>query len=231
MILYAPIDAAALSDAYARDDADPGGGYTCYGGSGVDSRMIAPWAPGSDQWHYPEGTGVVMEEGQMLILQMHYSNASDEPLDSTTVNLHIQEDVEQQLWTDFYVHSDIQIPPSEVAHVESLTRKISAFSGYDGPISLRAVGPHLHKMGIASSATILREDGTSSCLIDVPYYDFNWQRVYTLREPIVLQPDDRLEIECVYDSTGQESTTYWGDGTNDEMCLMTVFATTPAGGQ
>ena len=231
MILYAPIDAAALSEAYARDDADPEAGYQCYGGPGIDSRMIAPWAPGSDQWYYPEGTGVIMEEGQILILQMHYSNAGDESLDATTVNLHIQETVEEELWTEFYVHSDIRIPPGEPSHVESLNQKIRRFSGYDGPISLRAVGPHLHKMGIASSATLIREDGTSSCLIDVPHYDFNWQRVYPLREPLVLQPDDRMEIECVYDSTGQDGMTYWGDGTNDEMCLMTVFATIPSGSQ
>ena len=61
-------------------------------------------------------------------------------------------------------------------------------------------------------------------MIDVPHYDFDWQRVYTFEEPIVLQPEDKLEIECVFDSSDVSYTTYWGDGTNDEMCLMTVFA-------
>ena len=61
-------------------------------------------------------------------------------------------------------------------------------------------------------------------MIDVPHYDFNWQRVYTFEEPIILQPEDKLEIECVFDASDINTTTYWGDGTNDEMCLMTVFS-------
>lgn len=227
MILYAPTGDSALNQAYAMDAADSGPGYACYGGPGVDNRMIAPWAPGSDQWFYPEGTGILMEEGQILILQMHYSNASEDTLDSTTVNLHVEETVDHQLWSEFFVYGDIAIPPGETEHVESTTSQIQNFSGYDGPLYLEAIGPHMHKMGVSGSARLIRADGTESCLIDVPSYDFNWQRVYTFVEPVLLQPDDRLEIECVYDSSSAESTTYWGDGTNDEMCLMTVFATLP----
>ena len=108
MILYAATSRAALNDLYALDAADEGPGYTCFGGIGVnESRMIAPWAPGSDQWHYPEGTGVHMEKDQILVLQMHYSNASDDPLDSTTVNLNVVEQVDNPL---VLCHSDLEIP-------------------------------------------------------------------------------------------------------------------------
>ncbi len=223
MILYAPLGEQALQQAYALDAADPGIGYSCYGGPGVDNRMIAPWAPGSDQWFYPTDTGVRMATGQMLILQMHYSNASEETLDSTTVNLNIQETIGTELSTDFYVNSDIEIPPNKNEHVETLKRSVRSFSGLDVPLLVHAIGPHLHKLGISSSAKIIRGNN-EECMIDVPHYDFNWQRVYTFEEPIVLQPEDKLEIECVFDSSDIANTTYWGDGTNDEMCLMTVFA-------
>jgi hypothetical protein len=227
MILYAPLGSGALQQAYALDEADPGPGYSCYGSPGVDNRMIAPWAPGSDQWYYPEGTGVSMEEGQMLILQMHYSNASEETLDSTTVNLNIQETIGTELSTEFFTNGDLEIPPNKEAHVERVTRTIRNFSGYNGPIKVHAIGPHLHKLGVSGSARIIRSDDSESCIIDVPSYDFNWQRVYTYTEPILLQPDDRMEITCVFDSTSVDAMTYWGDGTNDEMCLMTVFASVP----
>lgn len=227
MILYAPTSENALSQAYQLDEADPGPGYSCYGDPKVDNRMIAPWAPGSDQWYYPDGTGVRMEEGQILILQMHYSNASEDPLDSTTVNLNVQETINQELYTSFFVHSNIAIPPGETEHTESINRKVKFFSGYDGPLQLRAMGPHMHKLGISSSSKLVKEDGTESCLMDVPYYDFNWQRVYTYTEPVLMQPDDMFELNCVFDSTSQTGTTYFGDGTGDEMCLMTVFASVP----
>lgn len=227
MILYAPTSNGALQQAIALDESDSGPGYPCFGGPGVENRMIAPWAPGTDQWYYPQGTGIRMNEGQILILQMHYSNASDNPLDSTTVNLSIQSTVDKEIFTEFFVHGNIEIPPNSTSHTESLTRKVQYFSGYDGPLMLYAIGPHLHKLGVSSSAHLVREDGSESCIIDVPYYDFNWQRVYTYQNPIRLEPNDRFEINCEFDSTGKNTATYWGDGTNDEMCLMTVFATLP----
>ena len=49
-----------------------------------------------------------MNEGQILILQMHYSNASDNPLDSTTVNLDIQPTVDKEIYTEFFVHGDLK---------------------------------------------------------------------------------------------------------------------------
>ena len=224
MILYAPANTAALNQAYQMDAADDGPGYSCYGSPQVENKMIAPWAPGSDQWHYPEGTGVRMEVGQKLILQMHYSNASEDPLDSTTVNLNIQESVTHELITDFFVYSDLEIPPNTGEHVEKVRRTVRQFSGRNTPLFLRAIGPHLHKLGVSSSAQLIREDGSESCLIDVPSYDFNWQRAYTYEDAILVQPDDQIELECVFDSTGVNSTTYWGDFTNDEMCLLVVFA-------
>ena len=227
MILYAPTSDEALQQAITFDEADPGPGYSCYGDPKVENRMIAPWAPGSDQWYYPQGTGIRMNEGQVLILQMHYSNASDNPLDSTTVNLNIQPTVDKEIYTEFFVHSDLEIPPNESSHTESTTRKVRSFSNYDGPLMLYAIGPHLHKLGVSSSARLIREDGSESCLIDVPYYDFNWQRVYTYQNPVRMEPNDRFEINCEFDSSNKSTTTYWGDGTNDEMCLMTVFATLP----
>ena len=111
--------------------------------------------------------------------------------------------------------------------METLKRKVKVFSGYNGPLELRAMGPHMHKLGISSSVSLTKEDGTESCLMDVPYYDFNWQRVYTYSEPVLMQPDDMFELNCVFDSTEQSGTTYFGDGTGDEMCLMTVFASVP----
>ena len=56
-----------------------------------------------------------MEEGQILILQMPEA-ASEDPLDSTTVNLNVQETVNQELYTSFFVHSDISIPGGQSEH-------------------------------------------------------------------------------------------------------------------
>ena len=35
----------------------------------------------------------------------------------------------------------------------------------------------------------------------------------------MLQPGDNIDIVCNYKSTSKDSTTYYGDGTSDEMCF------------
>lgn len=227
MILYAPESEEALQQAFQLDQEDDAPGYTCFGGAGVDSRMIAPWAPGSDQWYYPDGAGVLMEENQFLILQMHYSNASDDPLDSTIVNLNIVDQVEKEIITWFYIHSELEIPPNQKEHLESASFTMRNYTGYQGDLELLALGPHMHKLGRASSSKLIHPDGTETCLIDVPSYDFNWQRAYTYTNPVTIKPADRMELSCIFDSTSTEETTSWGDGTGDEMCLMTMFTYVP----
>jgi hypothetical protein len=82
----------------------------------------------------------------------------------------------------------------------------------------------MHKLGVAEQGWIEHADDTETCLLDVPRWDFNWQLTYVFEEPVIIQPDDRIGMRCTYDSTSVTETTNWGDGTGDEMCLMTMFA-------
>jgi hypothetical protein len=34
---------------------------------------------------------------------------------------------------------------------------------------------------------------------------------------------DSFNIRCVYNSMGKNETTTWGEGTDDEMCLATIY--------
>ncbi|MBP6824752.1 MAG: hypothetical protein KA368_24610, partial [Acidobacteria bacterium] len=70
----------------ALDAAEPGAGYTCFGGPGFDisaslndviagkSFMLGGWAPGVRGYFSPEGTGTKMPGGtnDRVVLQVHY---------------------------------------------------------------------------------------------------------------------------------------------------------------
>ncbi len=219
MIVYAPADDAALADAYALDDADPEPGYQCFGDARVNSSMLAPWAPGTQSWYFPEGTGVRMEAGRPVVVQMHYNNGSEDNSDDTVVNLKVQESVETELFPFFWVDGSLNIPPGEGAHVEESSRKLGV--GVD--VKLWGVAPHMHKLGVSEQGWIEHADGSETCLLDVPRWDFNWQLTYVFEEPVIISPEDRIGMRCTYDSTSVTETTTWGDGTGDEMCLMTMF--------
>ena len=63
-------------------------------------------------------------------------------------------------------------------------------------------------------------------MLDIPRYDFNWQLLYRLHEPLALQAGDTLVFAAWYDnSAGNQAnpdpttTVRWGPQTFDEMHL------------
>ena len=61
----------------------PGGGAPRSPNAGV----IAGWAPGQDPVRYPQSSGILMQPGDVLVIQMHYHYASKAVADRTTVRL------------------------------------------------------------------------------------------------------------------------------------------------
>jgi hypothetical protein len=76
-----PVDVA---EARQLDVAAPGDGWTCFGGTGIKGRgrglsalggaaWITSWAPGGGERFAPKGTGVVLEPGTQVVMQVHYN--------------------------------------------------------------------------------------------------------------------------------------------------------------
>lgn len=42
---------------------------------------------------------------------------------------------------------------------------------------------------------------------------------HSFNSPIQLQPGDEIRVDCMYQSTDKNTTTYYGEGTSDEMCF------------
>lgn len=97
-ILYR-VRSAQVQAAQQRDEADPGQGWSCFGGPdlpavggdavrSLDSApWLAAWAPGGRESRYPEGTGVFLEKGSSVILQVHYNLLAGDGPDTTSVKL------------------------------------------------------------------------------------------------------------------------------------------------
>ena len=61
-------------------------------------------------------------------------------------------------------------------------------------------------------------------MVDIPSWDFDWQRSYRFAEPVRVEPGDAITVSCTWDNTTDADVT-WGDGTGDEMCLGTMYLT------
>jgi hypothetical protein len=220
IVMFSLEDDAAVQQALALQDQDAEPGYRCFGSAGVgNSRIVGAWTPGVPVVRYPEGTGVALDPGRPIVVQMHYNFGSSGMLDETAIDVQLGEGT--PLLPVIFVDSELSIPPDVGDHVEE---SVTSFDG-DAPVELVAVFPHMHQIGRTMHVEIESAGGTT-CAADVPRYDFHWQELYRYTTPVSLQPGDQVRLQCHFSSLGRDGTTTWGEGSGDEMCAVVFFART-----
>ncbi|HTZ09689.1 MAG TPA: hypothetical protein VMB72_11480 [Acidimicrobiales bacterium] len=90
-------------------------------------------------------------------------------------------------------------------------------------------GAHMHLLGV--SFTMVLNPGTPGArtILNVPDYNFHYQKAYNLSAPVAVAPGDKVQVNCTYNpALGQQLPLLrrvpphfvtWGDGSADEMCL------------
>jgi len=94
ILFRAPPD--ALAAARARDAADPGEGWTCFGGTGLEGRdavsdapWLGAWAPGGKEQVLAKDVGIPMKAGSQVIMQVHYNLLAGPRPDVTSAQLRL----------------------------------------------------------------------------------------------------------------------------------------------
>ena len=88
---------------------------------------------------------------------------------------------------------------------------------------------HMHLLGRSMTMTVNPGTPRADTVLNVPNYDFNYQRSYDLKHWVKVEPGDKVQMTCTYDpSLASELPALrkapahfvtWGDGSSDEMCL------------
>lgn len=107
----------------------------------------------------------------------------------------------------------------------------ASFVGADGEV-LSVLG-HEHELGDWFRLTLNPGAPDELVLLDIPDWNFDWQYNYIPADPVVIEPDDVIRIECGWDRSRRDPSlepayVVWADGTDDEMCFATI-ATRPVG--
>ncbi len=233
-----------------KDAADDGPGYTCFGGPGVGTQSptdpnsvtwLGVWAPGGTGHDFPAGTGIKVEPGSTVILQVHYNTLYADPVpDQSSFTVKLDDQVAHPAFFVPYTNpawlrgDNMLIPAGTADTTHTFTFDIGSMLHRD--LVIRDVGFHMHTLGDTGRLWIERADGTEDCLLDIPRWNFDWQFMYRLQTPTVLHPGDKLGIECQWDNTADNQPVVdgqqlpprdvaWGDGTTDEMCLGLFYVT------
>jgi hypothetical protein len=236
------IPPAQVAEFAALDAADPGPGYPCFGGPGGERpQWLGSWVPGTTSAALPAGTGVLVEPGSKIVVQMHYHPLAGAAPDRSTLAVRTADSVERRAfvvpftdpaWVSNTTPMEIPAGAAEVTHgfavdlVKFLPLALPDSGLMAGdPLVIHAAALHMHTLGVAGSLTVERADGDDDCLLSIPRWDFNWQGSYQLRAPVRLAAGDRLALSCTWNNAAGQETVYWGEGTGDEMCLGVVYVT------
>jgi len=230
---------------YEQLDADEAGaGYTCFGGSGGSAQQgLGGWVPGTRGLDFPEGTGIKIEAGSTIILQVHYNTqAGSTETDTTSMDLRLGDTVEKEAQQMGWLNPQwlsgsmpIDAGDANAAHSFSFSpvtalQLLGATTASE--VTVYSAGLHMHQLGTSGKLAINGGD----CLLQIDDWDFNWQGDYTFKEPIKMGASDQLSIDCSWDNSLMNQPMVdgspmpprdvnWGEGTSDEMCLGTFYWT------
>jgi hypothetical protein len=252
LFLIDPDLSAVVDGADAVDG--KGQGYSCFGSAappgheGMPTKLLGAWTPGSGGLDFPEGTGIRVEPGSRVVLQMHYSTTTDEPpSDLTRVHFKLDAEIEDNggflPWLDIGWPSNPQsmrIPAGEANVVHEYVGDPTASPLYgefvagvdpDEGIFVHGVLPHMHKLGSSFWLQLERADGTEERIIEIRRWDFDWQSRYTFAQPVRLPKGAVVHAELHYDNSSNNPVNpnappkrvRWGRETNDEMGSVTLL--------
>jgi peroxiredoxin len=197
-----------------------------YGPNGINEFEIlnqgiglGAYAPGNSINTYPENSGFPLKAGGGLMLQMHYTVTGKEAVDASEIGLYLwDEPPARQVLGGSAADLDIYIPPFEAGHEMIATKKFRK----DAYLSM--LGPHMHYRGYDANFKLVFPDGREQEILNVPNYQFNWQKVYDFKEPIFLPAGTEMVYRATFDNSAMNpfnpdpsAEITWGEQTWQEM--------------
>ncbi|XP_054712573.1 DBH-like monooxygenase protein 1 isoform X2 [Uloborus diversus] len=209
-------------------------GHICYHPNMPDSMrkcdgVFLAWGVGGGDTVLPEHVGIPLEPSpsSYFMLEIHYDNPQLKSgiKDSSGLRLYYTPKLREfdagALMLGTTVNQRLIIPPGQ---------KEYTIAGHSTPDCLSSVMPkkgikvlgvflHAHLLGRRLKVRHFRNNVELAPLADDSNYDFNYQAYHHYSKEITVLPDDQITVECTYDSTKRNETTFGGLSTQEEMCL------------
>jgi hypothetical protein len=185
------------------------------------------YAVGGESFMVPEGSGVQLPAGGHMGFQMHYTPYGREAVDRSKMGLYFYAKGETpERVMRHYVIADnlIELPPGADHHQEV------AYTVFPKDATLYSVFLHTHYRGKSGRVELIRPDGRKETLVNLPRYDFNWQRTYDFAKPVSIPAGSKLVATYWYDNSvrnaanpNPDETVIWGDQSWEEMHYTSIY--------
>jgi len=181
--------------------------------------LIGTTAPGTNVITFPEGTALRIRAGSILTFQMHYTAKGHDRMDRTSIGFRFaKQRPAEQIFSTAFFNAQFEIPPG------AKDVMVPASVAFNEPVRVYGLLPHTHLRGRRWQYTLMKPDGSSEVILDVPKYDFNWQTYYLYAKPLEIPAGARIVARAWYDNSEDNpdnpdpsTRVRWGDQTWEEM--------------
>ena len=174
-----------------------------YGPGGVNQFDVlnqgigmGAYAPGNAPNTFPDGVGYPLRAGGGLLLQMHYTTSGKESVDASEIAIYLHDEKPAKTVIGGSASDlNIKIPPYAGYHPMTAS-KVFPKDSY-----LTMLGPHMHYRGLEADFKLVYPDGKEEVVLNVPNYQFNWQKTYDFAEPKFVPAGTKLVFNAAFDNS------------------------------
>ena len=186
--------------------------------------ILAATAVGTNPEIYPPGTAKLLRAGTVITLQVHYTPYGEAGTDQIGVGIvFARTPPETPLKMVPFSKQGFTIPPRAANHVVETNLE------FKKDAAIWSIGPHAHLRNRSWMIELIDPAGQRRPVLSVPAFDFNWQLVYRLKEPLPVRAGSRLHAIGVFDNSANNKNNpdpnaevKWGNMTNDEMMFASI---------
>jgi len=190
-------------------------------GRGGTHGYFAGYIPGQGARDFGSGRAKLLPANSWLKFQVHYTTNGTAVTDATRLGfVFTDEEPREIVKTSGIANQRLLIEPGDANY------SISAEGEFGSAAVLSGFSPHMHLRGKAFKYVLEYPDGEQDTLLDIPAYDFNWQTMYELAEPLQVPSGTKLKVTAWYDNSADNpanpdptATVRFGEQTWDEMMI------------
>ncbi len=210
------------------DAQDPGYGYECFGGFGVENAtdLLGGYAPGTKPIKWGNGLAQKIPGGWDLVVQMHYAPVWEDMSDSSSINLFLVDelDVEREIESFTMIDTEFLLPPNVVTEVYNTLY-------VPDDVSVVSFFPHSHLLGDSWEVYATTSLNDTIPFIRINNWNFDWQNFYYPEYMLHVPSGSTIHARATYDNTQSNPDNpnnppdwvWWGDGTGDEMFFLPMY--------
>jgi hypothetical protein len=196
--------------------------------SGLNGYFAA-YLPGAQLFTLPDDSGIFLPKGSVFTFQMHYNTTGKPEKERCEMALYFRETPpEKVVLIEAASETDFTIPPN------AGDEEVHADYEFDQDAELLGMSPHMHYRGSRFKFAANYPDGELQTLLNVPFYEFDWQPMYILEKPLRVPQGTRIECVGAFDNSkfnkknpNPGQLVYFGEQSFEEMFIGYVQFAVP----